>query len=244
MGSQRTIWDSCSVIYKLNTIPKVQIRIVLVIYILSIAAILIAYLFGSIPVGYIVARLYGIDVTASGSGRTGGTNVLRAAGPTAAGLTVLGDMLKGLIPIYLLASANFSPLITALAANATVIGHNYSIFLRFRGGVGAGTAVGALAGLSFPDALISGICGLIGLAISRYASILSSTIAVCALITLTISAMLGYTPYEYIVFGVLNLAVMFYALRPNFARIRAGTERKIGQKTENITKVSQDTNES
>jgi glycerol-3-phosphate acyltransferase PlsY len=213
------------------------------IYILSVAAILIAYLFGSIPVGYLVARLYGIDVTASGSGRTGGTNVLRAAGPTAAGLTVMGDMLKGLIPVYLLASASFSPIVTALAATATVVGHNYSIFLGFRGGVGAGTAIGALAGLSFPAALISGICGLIGLAISRYASILSSTIAVFALITLTSSAVLGYTPYEYLIFGVLNLAVIFYALRPNFARIRAGNERKIGQKTENITRLSPDTDE-
>jgi glycerol-3-phosphate acyltransferase PlsY len=228
-------------IYSIPQKAKFLVRIILMIYILSIVAILIAYLFGSIPVGYIVARLYGIDVTASGSGRTGGTNVLRAAGPIAAGLTVLGDILKGLIPIYLLANANFSPLVTALAATGTVIGHNHSIFLRFRGGVGAGTAVGALAGLSFPAALISGICGLIGLVISRYASILSSTIAVFGLITLTISAMLGYTPYAYIAFGGLNLAVMFYALRPNFAQIRAGNERKIGQKTENIVKMSQDT---
>ncbi|MBN1219601.1 MAG: glycerol-3-phosphate acyltransferase [Anaerolineae bacterium] len=213
------------------------------IYVLSIAAIFIAYLFGSIPTGYLVARLYGIDVTASGSGRTGGTNVLRAAGPLAAGITVAGDMLKGLIPVYLLVQAGFPAIVCGLAANATVVGHNYSIFLGFRGGVGAGTAIGALAGLSFPIALLTGVCGLVGLAFSKYASILSATIAVAALVILTVSAWLGYTPSAYIVFGVINLALMFYALRRNFAAIRAGTERRIGQKIDNITKVSrQDTN--
>ncbi|MEW5958562.1 MAG: glycerol-3-phosphate acyltransferase [Chloroflexota bacterium] len=201
--------------------------------IISVIAILIAYLFGSIPMGYLVARLYGIDVTASGSGRTGGTNVLRAAGPFAAGLTVLGDILKSLIPIYFIAILG-NPLTTALAASATVLGHNYSIFLGFRGGAGAGAAIGSLAGMSFPLALISGVCGLIALVISRYASMLTTTIAVAALICLIVSALIGYTPFEYIVTGVLNLALIAYALRGNYARLRAGTERKIGQKGQNM----------
>jgi glycerol-3-phosphate acyltransferase PlsY len=181
--------------------------------------------------------MYGVDVTASGSGRTGGTNVLRSVGPLAAALTVLGDILKGLIPVYLLAVVAH-PLVTALAAAATVIGHNYSIFLHFRGGVGAGTAMGALGGLTFPGALVVTIFGLIALGISQYASILSATIAVTSLLVLIIFAILGYIPYEFIVFGVLNLAVIFYALRPNFARLRAGTERKIGQRPDNIVRVS------
>jgi hypothetical protein len=105
--------------------------------------------------------------------------------------------------------------------------------------------------------LLTGICGLIGLGISGYASILSSTIAVSGLILLIISAVLSHTPYEYITsavlgrpipyeyitFGVLNLAIIFYALRPNFAALRAGTERKIGQKNKNIVQVSQRTDE-
>ena len=207
------------------------------IYLLSIAAVLICYLCGSIPVGYVVARLYGVDVTASGSGRTGGTNVLRAAGPVAAAVTVLGDMLKSLIPVYFF-SFICSPLVISVAAAAAVVGHNNSIFLGFRGGVGAGTALGALAGLSFPVCLIAGFSGLAALIVTRYASVLSATIAVLALITLIVFATLGYTPYGYILFGVLNLAIMFYALRPNFARLRAGTERKVGQKTENIARIS------
>ena len=97
-----------------------------------------------------------------------------------------------------------------------------------------------MAGLSFPLALVAGACGIIGLVITRYASILSSSIAVGGLLGFIVAALLGYTPYEYIVFGVINVAVIFYALRPNFARIRAGTERKVGQKTENISKIHPD----
>ncbi|NJN92907.1 MAG: glycerol-3-phosphate acyltransferase [Anaerolineales bacterium] len=206
-------------------------------YILAVAAILIAYLFGSIPVGYLVARLYGVDVTASGSGRTGGTNVLRSVGPVAAALTVTGDILKGLIPVFLLATVAH-PLVTALAATATVIGHNHSLFLHFRGGVGAGTAMGALAGLDFWGALAVAAAGLIALGVSRYASVLSTTIAVATVLVLIIFASLGNIPYTYIVSGVLTMLVMFNALRPNFARLRAGTERKVGQKPENIVRVS------
>jgi glycerol-3-phosphate acyltransferase PlsY len=204
---------------------------------MAVVAIFIAYLFGSIPMGYLVARLYGVDVTASGSGRTGGTNVLRSVGPLAAALTVLGDILKGLIPVYLLATVAH-PMVTALAAAATVLGHNFSIFLRFRGGVGAGTAMGALGGLNFPGALIVAVCALIALAVSRYASILSATIAVMSLVTLIILASLGSIPYAYIAFGVLILLIIFNALRPNFARLRAGTERKVGQKSETIARVA------
>lgn len=206
--------------------------------VLAVSAILIAYLFGSIPVGYLVARLYGIDVLASGSGRTGGTNVLRAAGPVAAGLTVLGDILKGLIPVYFLVNITGAHVVVALAATAAVVGHNHSIFLRFKGGVGAGTAMGALGALSLPAALIVAVLGLIALATSRYASILSTTIAVSTLVILTLFAFLGYTPYAYIVFGLLNLGVMVFALRHNYARLRAGTERRIGQRTENVVRVT------
>jgi glycerol-3-phosphate acyltransferase PlsY len=206
-------------------------------YILAVLAVFIAYLFGSIPVGYLVARMYGVDVTASGSGRTGGTNVLRSVGPMAAALTVLGDILKGLIPVYLLATVAH-PVVTAVAAAATVIGHNHSIFLGFRGGVGAGTAMGALGGLTFAGALIVAFFGLAALAISRYASMLSATIAVASLVILALFAYFDRVPSTYVIFGVLNLLVIFSALRPNFARLRAGTERKVGQKPENIVRVS------
>jgi glycerol-3-phosphate acyltransferase PlsY len=203
----------------------------------SIIAIIIAYLFGSIPVGYIVARLYGVDVTASGSGRIGGTNVLRSAGVLAAGLTVLGDVMKGIIPIFFIQFV-FDPLVVALAMPAAVLGHNYSIFLGFRGGVGAGTAIGTVSGISYIAGFIVAVCGLIALAISRYASILSTSIAVSSVVMLIILAIVGRTPYEYILGAVLNLIIIVNALRPNYARLRAGTERRVGKKAENIVKIS------
>ena len=222
------------------------------VYLGAILFIFLAYLFGSIPVGYVVARMYGIDVTASGSGRTGGTNVLRAAGPLAAGLTVMGDVFKGLIPV-LLARYAFEvgillmnsgvaipwlvDLTVALAMPAAVMGHNRSIFLGFKGGVGAGTAIGTVGGAHILSAILAAACALVALAISRFASMLSTAVAVTSVIFLTIFAWLGYFPYMYILGAVLNLIIIVNALRPNYARIRAGTERKVGQKTENITRV-------
>ncbi|MCB0208283.1 MAG: glycerol-3-phosphate acyltransferase [Anaerolineae bacterium] len=202
----------------------------------SVVAIFVAYLCGSIPFGAIVARMYGVNVLASGSGRTGGTNVLRSAGPLAAGLTVLGDVMKGLLPIFFIQIA-FSPLTVALAMAAAVLGHNHSIFLGFRGGVGAGTAVGTVGGISFWAGLLVAICGLTGLGVTRYASILSTSVAVSSVVVLALFSVLGYTPYIYILGSLLSMMIMFYALRQNFARIRAGTERKVGQKTENIARI-------
>jgi glycerol-3-phosphate acyltransferase PlsY len=224
-----------------------------VIIILGIIAIFVAYLSGSIPVGYVVARLYGVDVTASGSGRIGGTNVLRAAGPLAAGLTVVGDLFKGLFPVYfakqlipiavLLLNDGVSmdtatALIVALTMPAAVLGHNYSIFLNFKGGVGAGTALGTIGGVHFLAAILAGVCALIALTISRYASILSTTLAVSSVILLAIFAAMGQIPWMYVLGAVLNLAVIVNSLRPNYARLRAGTERRVGQKTENIKRIS------
>jgi glycerol-3-phosphate acyltransferase PlsY len=223
-----------------------------VVYLVAILFIFVAYLFGSIPVGYGVARMYGVDVTASGSGRTGGTNVLRAAGPLAAGLTVMGDVFKGLIPVVLakmlfpvaalvlnggVALPWLFDLVVALSMPAAVMGHNHSIFLGFKGGVGAGTAIGTVGGAHILSAILAAACALVALAITRFASMLSTTVAITSVIFLAIFAGLGYFPSMYIVGAVLNAAIIINALRPNYARIRAGTERKVGQKTENITRL-------
>ena len=104
--------------------------------------------------------------------------------------------------------------------------------------MGAGTAIGTLAGISVWAGLLVGACGLVALALSRYASVLSTTIAIGGVIIMTISAVLGYTPYQYILGSFLTLLLMVYSLRENFARLRAGTERRIGQKSNNIVKTS------
>jgi glycerol-3-phosphate acyltransferase PlsY len=196
-------------------------------YILAILAILFAYLCGSIPVGYLVARLYGVNLTASGSGKTGGTNVLRSVGGVAAGLTVFGDIFKSLIPVYILTFVA-QPLVVALAATAAVLGHNRSIFLRFRGGVGAVLPL-SRGGCLF----IAHNCRACGLLLWPLAVMPRSFRNHCGfdLDSFDYFSLPRLYPYEYIVFGVLNLLVMFM-LCAKTSPSYGGTERKIGQKLE------------
>lgn len=203
---------------------------------LPILAIVLAYLIGSTPFGYLAARMRGVNILESGSGRIGATNALRAAGLGAATITVLGDAFKGLIPTFV-ATYLFDPWVAALVGVATVLGHNYSIFLKFKGGVGAVTALGALVALSLPAALTAAAVAIIAIVISRYASMGSFLGNVTGLVMLVVLAVVGWTPPGYILYGILVVAIISWALRPNFARIRAGTERKIGNSEERIKPI-------
>ena len=99
------------------------------------AVIVLGYLLGSFPTGYLVAWLWkGVDPRQHGSGRTGGTNILRAAGKEAALLTVIGDLLKGALAVLVARTLVGTDSAVVMAGLAAVLGHNRSIFLRFRGG--------------------------------------------------------------------------------------------------------------
>ena len=125
----------------------------------ALLAIGMAYLIGSFPTGYLLTRyLTGVDVRTVGSGRTGGTNVYRAAGRNAALLTAFIDTLKGFLAVILArfiwgGIPDVGALTMALAAIFAIIGHNHSIFLGFQGGAGSMTAVGVLLALDVPYAL-------------------------------------------------------------------------------------------
>jgi glycerol-3-phosphate acyltransferase PlsY len=121
-----------------------------------VAVVIAAYLLGSTPVGYLVGQAWGVDVLKRGSGRTGGTNVLRSAGITAALLTGALDVGKGALAVWMagwLVPGSSGPVAQVLAGAAVILGHNYSIFLRFRGGAGVGTSLGALSALYWPALL-------------------------------------------------------------------------------------------
>ena len=110
-----------------------------------ILAILAAYLLGSFPTGVLAARLFkGVDPRQHGSGRTGGTNILRTAGKGAALTTVVGDLLKGLLAVMIARQWLGTQSAAVLAGLAAVVGHNRSIFLRFRGGAGSMTNTGVV----------------------------------------------------------------------------------------------------
>lgn len=197
----------------------------------TLASVAIGYLLGSIPVGFLAARaLRGIDVTKVGSGRIGGSNVLRAAGWVPAILTVLGDTLKGYGPVLLArVIAPDVPVAPILAGLGSVAGHNWSIFLRFTGGVGTATSVGAgLALLPLPTA-VSMAVGVTAVAIWKHTSLGSITFALMLILTSIVSGVTGATAMVTVLFTVGTAVMALRRLRPNIERLRRGTERKLGE---------------
>ena len=120
------------------------------------AAAVVAYLVGSFPAGYLLGRLWGVNVLEWGSGRTGGTNVLRSAGVLPGLVTGALDVGKGALAVWLasqIAPDTYQVAAEVLAGAAAILGHNYSIFLGFRGGAGVGTSLGALGMIYWPAAV-------------------------------------------------------------------------------------------
>ena len=204
------------------------------IEVLRIVAVTVAaYLLGSAPVGYLLGRAWGVNVLEWGSGRTGGTNVLRSAGIVPALLTGALDVGKGALAVWMagwLVPGSTGPVAQVLAGAAVILGHNYSIFLGFRGGAGVGTSLGALGALYWPAAI-----ALIGLLlavilITRYASVGSLVVALSMPLVIAGLAMAGELTMTYVAYGLLAAAIVIYAHRPNIQRLLAGNERRVGDK--------------
>lgn len=200
--------------------------------------VLVAYLLGSIPTGYLAGRyLGGIDIREYGSGSTGATNVLRTIGKKAAIAVLAIDLLKGSVALllvnffYALAPREILPiswqswLITATAL-AAVLGHSRSIWLNFTGGKSVATSLGVL--LVMNPILALGTLATFGivLAISRIVS-LSSISAAIAVIILTV---LLEQPLPYLLFAAIAGVYVIVRHRSNIQRLLAGEEPKIGQK--------------
>ncbi len=185
-------------------------------------ALVAAYLLGSLPPGILwawIARK--IDIRKHGSGRTGGTNVWRAAGFLPALMTAIFDALKGAAAVWLARGLGLSPGGQALAGAVAVVGHNYSLFLSFRGGAGTATSAGAAAvlwPLSLPILILSGVA--VGLLVG-HASVASIWVAVM----LPVLFFVRGTPAVALAFGVPAMLLTLWALRPNIARLAAGRER-------------------
>ncbi|HDQ71618.1 MAG TPA: glycerol-3-phosphate acyltransferase [Chloroflexi bacterium] len=187
-----------------------------------------AYLIGSIPVGLLVVRLKtGKDVRKVGSGRTGGTNVFRAAGPAIAVLSMLGDFAKGWIAVWLAQALVGTPIAEALAGVLAITGHNYSIFIRFDGGVGAITTVGSATALWPVSLPFLAAMGIPMIYITRHTSVGSMTVGLLLPMLFILGAWLGDLPSVYLIHGVGALFLIFWALRPNIERLRSGEERRV-----------------
>lgn len=190
--------------------------------------ITICYLLGSIPFGYIVGKLFKkIDIRELGSGNIGATNVFRILGPSLASLVLIGDIGKGIFSIYLVRYLNIDNLLILTIAGLVVIcGHDWSLFLGFKGGKGIATTFGVVFALNPTISILALIIWGVVLVTTRYVS-LSSIFAVISIFIFTI---LFKQPYEYIIFSAIILLLGIFNHKDNIKRLRSGNERKIGEK--------------
>jgi len=194
-----------------------------------VLAAILGYLVGSIPFGYVVGRLYGVDVRQYGSGRTGGTNVWRAAGLPAALITVLGDGLKGVVIVLLVHSMWGNEWASSVAGAMAVAGHNWPVWLRFRGGAGGVTGAATLAAVNWVVALIVIPMAVMNLFLTRYASLGTLSVGVGGFVAL-LALWLWHpdlVPLAHVSYGFLTALGIVLALRPNLRRLLAGEERRI-----------------
>ena len=199
-------------------------------------AILLAYLIGSIPNGYLVVKFFtGQNLTQFGSGRTGGTNAMRAGGIKAGLLTGILDVLKGACAVWLarwllsgqLIFVSTYPWVEAIAGVAVVIGHNWSLYLGFKGGAGTGPNVGAAIAMLPITGLVLPPFVPIVLFATGYASIASLSTAVLIPCLFALAAHYAGLPLEFVGYGLATCAIITWALRPNITRLLAGNERRV-----------------
>ena len=195
--------------------------------VLVIAAAVVGYLLGSFPSGYLISKLWGVDILRHHSGRTGGTNVFRVLGLLPALLTGALDLGKGALAVWAAGQISGLPLAEVLAGAAAILGHNYSFALRFRGGAGVGASLGALCAIYWPAGLALIILLILVIAITRYASVGSLTVLTVMPFVLLTLRLTGILASIYILYGVLAWIIIVNAHRPNIQRLRQGTERRL-----------------
>jgi glycerol-3-phosphate acyltransferase PlsY len=205
----------------------------------AIGVIILGYIFGSIPFGLLIVKVRtGKDIRDIESGRTGGTNAMRAAGFWAGALTAIMDVLKGATAVWMAqAILPENHWVHVLAAIGAIVGHNYSIFLpeqdedgkfvRLRGGAGGAPTVGGAMGLWTPSILVIFTLGALTFFTIGIASIVTMSIALFALIVFSVRAYLGFAPWADVLYGVVALVLLVWALRPNIQKLLAGNERVI-----------------
>ena len=201
---------------------------------------LIGYLCGAIPFGFLyVKAVKKTDLREVGSGRTGGTNSLRAAGLPVGVATGLSDVFKGMLGIWLtklvlgsLVSDAWLSWLLITAGIMSVVGHNWSVFIKFKGGAGTGPNIGWATAIwwpMFPIGLVVMIVLLLGVGM---ASVASLAMAIIVPVVFVILYLMGYASFDvtpaYWIGGLIAAAVITWALRPNIKRIINGTERLVG----------------
>lgn len=189
---------------------------------------LLGYVLGSIPFGILIARLAkGVDVRLYGSGMTGTTNVMRTVGSKAGLITMLLDVAKGAAAVLAAWFIMHSHTAQAVSGLAAIAGHNWSIFIKFRGGRGVATYVGGLFSMYWPVGVGAAVVILGVGALSRYMSLGSVIGIVGSVVAVTLLVVFGNQPTAYLVYVGIAAVVILIHHRGNIARLLQGTERKL-----------------
>lgn len=194
---------------------------------MSFLVLLLAYLAGSIPFGYILTKtLRDIDIRKHGSGNIGATNVLRVLGWRLALPVFILDMAKGFLPVMLAAALTDQPLVILSAGLLAMIGHSFPLYLKFKGGKAVATTIGVLLALSTTITLLVLGLFIIIVALTRYVSLGSM---LCMLAVPVLFALFGYEP-AYTYFGLAAALLVIARHHENIARLLTGRESKLGRK--------------
>ena len=198
---------------------------------------IIAYCLGSVSFSVLISKkMAGFDVREKGSKNAGSTNVLRTVGKKAAIITLICDILKGVIAVAIavllgnLIAGTDTALLAQIAGLFAVIGHTFPVFFKFKGGKGVATALGVLFIINWQIALICLVFALLLMVITKMVSVGSLAAAVLFPVLTMFIGTNYITPGNYLIFGILMAAFIVYNHRTNLKRLANGTENKINLK--------------
>jgi glycerol-3-phosphate acyltransferase PlsY len=195
-------------------------------------AVTFGYLIGSVPFAQLLSRRRGIDLRRVGSGNVGASNVLRTSGVRIAVLAMCLDSFKGALAVLLVDRIAASPGAAVAAGVASIIGHIYPLWLRFRGGKGVATAAGVFAVITPAAVGVAGVVFLAAVWLTRYISV-GSLAGTVALASLTV---LGDYPAAVALGATVSASVILYRHRANILRLMSGTERRVGQRLSGLSR--------
>ncbi|HOK76287.1 MAG TPA: glycerol-3-phosphate 1-O-acyltransferase PlsY [Verrucomicrobiota bacterium] len=202
--------------------------------ILCLAAVVFGYLLGSVPTGFLVGRARGVDLRSVGSGNIGATNALRVLGKKAGAMVLILDAAKGALACWGLprlaavvgpTAGSDQNLLSVLAGAGAILGHNYTCWLKFKGGKGVATSAGVLAVITPVALLLATAVWVIVFVVGRYVSLAS----ISAALALPFLVWLTKGNSFLTAFAVLMAAVVIYAHRSNIKRLVNGTEHRFGR---------------
>ena len=195
----------------------------------------VSYVLGSIPWGFLISLLAkGVDIRKFGSGRTGMSNVLRTAGGRYAVVALVLDLSKGLLAVLLARAVADEPAVEVAAGLSALIGHNWSVFLGFKGGRGIATGLGGILVMA-PIAGGIAIAAFIMVTVpTKYVSLGSICSVLTAFLSLLALVLLDHSPATYLLYSGVGGAIIIWQHRDNIQRILNGTERRLGQRAERL----------